>query len=255
MEIQQIRNATIIITYHNKRFLVDPWLMDKDYMAGFEAGINSEIRQPRENLPFSIDKITNVDAVILTHFHPDHWDSIAEKALNKNIKFFVQSKFDKNIIENLGFNNLEIISEKGTEFENIMLYKTKTQHGKREIIKPLCEAIGMPYDAMGVVFKSLNEKTLYIAGDTIYCKEFENAIDKFSPDITIINACGATLKNGEHIIMDIADIIKTNKYLKGKIIIASHMDNTSHLTVTRENIKSLNLENILIPKNGETMKF
>ena len=33
----------------------------------------------------------------------------------------------------------------------------------------------MPYDSMGVVFKSKGEKTLYIAGDTIWCEEVENA--------------------------------------------------------------------------------
>ena len=47
MKITQVRNATIIVEYNNKKFLVDPWLMPKDYMPGFDVAINSKIRQPR----------------------------------------------------------------------------------------------------------------------------------------------------------------------------------------------------------------
>ena len=90
MLIHQIRNATLIVTYHNQKFLIDPWLMPKDYMAGFDVGMNPEVRQPRVDLPIGIDEITKADAVILTHFHPDHWDEFAAKALDKRLPLFVQ---------------------------------------------------------------------------------------------------------------------------------------------------------------------
>ena len=84
MEITQVRNATIIIKFENTKFLVDPWLMPKDYMPGFDTAVNAEVRQPRVELPFDIAKIIDVDAVIITHIHPDHWDEFAEKALAEN---------------------------------------------------------------------------------------------------------------------------------------------------------------------------
>ena len=175
MKIHQIRNATLIVTYNGKKFLIDPWLGPKDYMPGFEGAYNSHIRQPREELPIDIKTIVDVDAVILTHFHPDHWDKYAEEAIKKDIPFFVQSKTDYDIISSYGFNNIKILSYDGTEIFGTTLYKTDCQHGKREIIKPICESIGMPYDAMGVVFKTNNEKTLYIAGDTIFVDEETDA--------------------------------------------------------------------------------
>ena len=229
--------------------------MPKDYMAGFDAGVNSEIRQPRVELPVSIEKIVDVDAVILTHYHPDHFDEFASKALDKNIPFFVQSEFDLDIIKNLGFKDIRIIKEDGTDFEGIKLYKTNCQHGKRETVKPLCEQVGMPYDAMGVVFKSENEKTLYLAGDTIWCEEVKAALDKFHPEIIITNACGATVINGERLIMNSDDIKEISSYSKNSKIIASHMDTVSHLTVTRDDIKNLNLENVLVPDDNETLSF
>jgi len=258
MKIHQIRNATIIVTYNDKRFLIDPWLMPKDSMPGFEGAMNSDVRQPRVDLPKDFD-INNLplDAVILTHFHPDHFDEFAVSALDKDIPFFVQNETDLNIIKNFGFSDVRLISESGTDFEGIKLYKTQCQHGRREVVKPMCEQIGMPYDAMGIVFKSDTEKTLYVAGDTIWCDEVRTAIDKFNPEIIVINACGATVLvgEGERLIMDIADVKAISNYAKNSTIIASHMDTVSHLTVTREDIKSLKLNNVVVPDDNEILEF
>lgn len=259
MKITQVRNATIIVEYNETKFLVDPWLGPKDYMEGFESALNSQIRQPRVELPFEIEKTVDVDAVILTHFHPDHFDEYAVNALNKDIKFFVQSQKDLEIIKSYGFKNLEVMTQQGIDYKNIKLYKTDCQHGKREIIKPLCESIGMPYDAMGVVFKSNNEKTLYVAGDTIWCDEVSEAIDKFEPEIIVVNACAATVINGERLIMNIDDVRQVIKKAPKSTIIASHMDTVSHLTVTRKDLEEFrekeSVKNLLIPDDGEVLNF
>ena len=109
MQIHQIRNATLHITYAGVKFLIDPWLGPKEYMPGFEGAYNSQVRQPRTPLPLSIEEAARADAVILTHVHPDHWDQYAADALDKNIRFFVQSDTDKEIIEALGFTQVEIL--------------------------------------------------------------------------------------------------------------------------------------------------
>lgn len=36
MKIQQIRNATLIITYANKRFLIDPMFAPKDFIHQYQ---------------------------------------------------------------------------------------------------------------------------------------------------------------------------------------------------------------------------
>ena len=231
--------------------------MPKDYMPGFDVAINSDVRQPRVELPFGIEKIVDVDAVIITHIHPDHWDEFAENALDKNIKVFVQSIIDKDYVITKGFTNVEIIQESGTEYNGITLYKTGTQHGKREIIKPLCDSIGLPYDAMGVVFKSNDEKTLYIAGDTIWCEEVKAALEKYSPDVIVVNACAATVLNGERLIID--DVKEVLQHAPNSTVIASHMDTVSHLSVTRNDLKGFknknNIDNLLIPEDGEIIDF
>lgn len=259
MNITQIRNATLKIHYHNVKLLTDPWLMPKDFMQGFESAINSHIRQPRTELPMPVESIVDADAVIITHIHPDHWDEFAEKAIDKQTKIFVQNKTDRDFIKSKGFTDVEFLSTEGTHYRGITLYKTKTQHGRREAVKPLCEAVGMPYDAMGAVLKAPDEKTLYIAGDTIWCQEVKEALSTYSPDVIIVNCCEATILNGERLIMgldDLRDLIQHSPQLK---IIASHLDAVSHLKVTRADIMSFieqeHTSNILVPADGESINI
>ncbi len=110
---------------------------------------------------------------------------------------------------------------------------------------------------MGIAFKSDKEKTLYVAGDTIWCEEVKQAINKFNPEIIVINACGATVLvgEGERLIMDINDVKAISSYAKNSTIIASHMGTVSHLTVTREDIKALKLNNIVVPDDNEILEF
>lgn len=134
-----------------------------------------------------------------------------------------------------------------------MLCKTGGQRGKRETVKALFAQAGFPYETMGVVFRAADEKNLYLAGDTIWCDEAKLAIDRFSPDVIIINACGAMLLNGERIIMDTNDVKTVCAYAPSALIIASHMDNVSHLTATRHDLKKLNLPNLAVPEDNEIL--
>ena len=66
MKIQQIRNATLIITYANKRFLIDPMFAPKDFYPPIPKCFNPNTKWPLVDLPFAISKIIdNIDAVIL----------------------------------------------------------------------------------------------------------------------------------------------------------------------------------------------
>jgi L-ascorbate metabolism protein UlaG (beta-lactamase superfamily) len=95
MDIKLIRQATLIIQYAGKRFLIDPMLAEKGAYPplgpgiGFPDAIRQDQRNPMVSLPTSIEIIiSNIDAVIVTHLHPDHWDDVAIEVLPKEIKLF-----------------------------------------------------------------------------------------------------------------------------------------------------------------------
>ena len=77
--------------------------------------------------------------------------------------------------------------EEGTSFAGIWLYKTRCQHGIRSKAEPIFNSFGMRYASMGVVFKHPDEKTVYVAGDTIWCDEVKKTIDTYEPEYIIIN--------------------------------------------------------------------
>ena len=160
MNIKQIRNATLTIEYAGKKFLIDPVFADKGTYPPFPNSLRQDENNPLVDLPVTIKELIDVDAVIVTHTHLDHIDDVAKESLPKDIKIFVQDKHDYNEMRECEFNNIEILSE-NTQFHNIKLIKTLGQHGRGKIL----ESIG---NVCGVVFKSDNEKTLYLAGDTVW---------------------------------------------------------------------------------------
>ena len=113
MKIQQIRNATLKISYADKIFLIDPYLEEKNKFGCFADipgkpfltadNVKNQIPAPICELPFSVEKILeNVDYYLLTHIHPDHIDmNFAEgtvgNLLDKKIPILAQDDNDAKI--------------------------------------------------------------------------------------------------------------------------------------------------------------
>ncbi len=55
------------------------FLADKGSIPPFPNTPNQDMRNPLVSLPISIEEIIQVDAVIITHLHPDHFDEVAKK--------------------------------------------------------------------------------------------------------------------------------------------------------------------------------
>ena len=98
---QQIRNATVKVAFHGQTFLVDPYFIKKGGSGCFQIAPKPEMRKiknPMNELPIPIKEIIkDIDAVIITHTHGDHWDEIAAENIPKSVPIFVQNDFDKNL--------------------------------------------------------------------------------------------------------------------------------------------------------------
>lgn len=257
MKFQQIRNATSIITFADKRFLIDPLFAPKNFFDPIPKSLIPDRRWPMVDLPFEPDKIAqNIDAVILTHSHIDHFDDFAAKALPKDLKAYVQDEYDKHFLQKYGFSNVEILTKSGSTFGDITLYKTPCLHGVMEKAMPYYEMFGFRPDAMGVIFKQKDEPVLYLAGDTIWCDFVKNTIDKFAPNAIVINAAAAQLEHSGPIIMGTDDVLALRRYAPELPVIASHMDTVGHATLSRQQLKEFITANkishdFLIPEDGE----
>lgn len=261
MKIHQIRNATLKLTYCDKVFLIDPWLMPKGAFGTFQMlplyrcpdPAMETIPMPMCDLPMSVEEVLDgVDAYIITHVHPDHidmsFDGIVGTSLDKSVTTFVQNESDCAVMQQNGFKDVRVLTQE-TQFDGVSLCKTEGLHGT---IKP-CG------DSCGVVFKADGEKVLYVAGDTVWFEGVEKALVKHAPDVIIVNACAATLIDEGRLIMDVGDIEKVRQEAPDAVIVASHMDTVPHATLTRKTLQEAlakrAVQDVIIVKDNETLSF
>jgi L-ascorbate metabolism protein UlaG (beta-lactamase superfamily) len=253
MKIQQIRNATIRIQYAGKHFLIDPFLGDKGSYPPFPNSARQDQWNPLEELPVSTEQlIEGIDALIITHLHLDHYDEAAKQLLPKQLPVFSQNEDDAQALRNDGFTNVTILGE-DTSFEGIRLIKTKGEHGRGDILK-------MAGLVCGVVFQHEDEKTLYVAGDTVWYEGVQDAIDAHQPEIIVLNAGDNQFNEGGSLIMGKEDVKKTHEAAPQAILIASHMEAVNHWSLSREELKSFAAEHAFanklhVPQNGEAFNF
>ncbi|UTR15291.1 MBL fold metallo-hydrolase [Salipaludibacillus sp. LMS25] len=223
-------------------------LRDKGTIPSFPS-----FKHNNSNNPLFIDDIIqNIDAVIVTHLQKDHWDDTAKEALPKNIKLFSQNEEDAAEIRHAGFQNVEVLKE-NTVFEGIQLIKTRGEHGRGEVLK----LAGL---VCGVIFKHPTEKTLYIAGDTVWNQYVQESIETHNPEIIVVNGGDNQLPEGGSLFMGKDDIYDVHTAADNAKIISLHMEAVNHWTLSREELKSFIKEkgifsNVLVPNDGDSYTF
>lgn len=260
VRLEQIRSATVKITYADTTFLIDPMLARKGTYPGFEGTYRSELRNPLVELPMPAqDVIAGVDAVIVTHTHLDHWDTAAQQMLPKDLPLFVQNESDARIIRKQGFRDVRILKDQA-EFGGVRLSRTGGQHGTDKMFATpeLAEFLGV---AIGVVFQAPGHKTLYLAGDTIWRDEVDQALTQYSPEVIVLNAGYAQVTGYEGaIIMGKEDVLRATQAVPDATVVATHMDAINHMGLSRKELKAYVQEKgieerVEIPEDGALLEF
>lgn len=250
MKIQLIRNASLWLEYDGVHLLIDPMLGEQ---GSYPPIMNSdnERSNPLVPLPGALQQWSQPDVIVLTHLHNDHWDAAAVEALDKHIPVWCQSGDRERIVEQ-GFIHVTEISET-QQYKGIQLHRTTGHHGTGEIGKKMG-------NVSGFVFQSEHEPVLYIAGDTIWCKEVEQALEDYQPDIIIVNAGAAQFVGSNPIIMDQYDVQQVCKHAPDSQIIAVHMEAINHCLLTRKQLADFAEEygltaQLVIPQDGEQLEY
>lgn len=246
IEFVHIRHSTSIIKIGDKKILVDPMLSAKESLPSVKT-INNELKNPRTELPFNRDSIAlNVDYLLLTHLHFDHFDKEAIATLSKKIPVLC-SKTDVKAVEKAGFLMIHPIANE-YEIDGIKIIQYPAIHG-----------IGVLKYMMGKGSSYLIEYKgfkIFLTGDCLLTGTLKNNLIQTKPDIVIANAGAAKLKFGKPITMSIRDIQEISSILPESKILVVHLDAVNHCTETRAYCKELirDYPNIYIPNDGEKVE-
>ncbi|WP_207531968.1 MBL fold metallo-hydrolase [Desertivirga arenae] len=231
MKIQLWRNATTLLEINGKRILVDPMLGAKGSM-GLLPMLKEQLPNPLVDLPFSKqeleDQLQNVDAVLLTHLHPDHWDAEAQRVLSKELPVVCSPELVPELNKQ-GFTNTLAVN-KTLKWEGVQFDITEARHGTGEIG-------AMMGTVHGFVLQTSAE-SLYLAGDTIWYDAIASVLHKFKPAHIVLNGGAARFDRGGPILMTSEDLIQAAKVLTSSSYYIVHLEALSHSREGRARISS-----------------
>ena len=227
MRLRLLRHATLIVEFAGRKLLVDPMLSAPGAMPAIDNSPN-----PRPNplvpLPATLQELVqDLDAVLVTHTHRDHWDEAAAQQLPKNVPLLCQPE-DEPKLRGQGFTRVQPL-QSGLIWNALEVTRTAGQHGTGEIGKKMAPVSGF-------VLRGPGEDPLYIAGDTIWCSEVQQAIMQFRPATIVVNAGAARFLEGDPITMTAADVLSVCRAAPEAKVVAVHMEAINHCLLTRHQL-------------------
>lgn len=264
MKLTHFRHATHLLAYAGFSLLVDPVFGEPHTQRAIPCAPDPRMN-PLVPLPIPADALPHHDAVLVTHLHGDHFDEAASVLLPKNRPVFCQPH-DAASLRKKGFSYVRTVKKteplqisgrfaddaKDTAGGQATVLRTGGTHGTG------LSAIALN-PVSGYVLKAEGEPTVYLPGDTVWCREVERTLKAHRPDV-IVAFGGAALYAGDTITMGIPDFERMLAAAPESRLAVLHLEAWNHCGLTRAQVRAWRdaaglCGRVLIPEDGETLAF
>ena len=249
MQIQQLRNATILLTLGKHRLLVDPMLSPVGAFPGFKMFGGGRKNNPLVPLPEgAMSVMEEATAVLITHEHPDHFDPPALAWVKERNLPVWSNAVDAPNLQSKGL-HVEIVEDGqgGMRCETVF---TRHGHGLSGwIMGPVA----------GYFLAHPDEPSVYITGDSVWTPAVDDALKRLKPDVVVAPAGSANFGLGKDILFSQKELMTLVSQAAGKVVF-NHLESLDHCLTTRAGLRKRMEdagfgERVFVPEDGESLIF
>ena len=195
--VVHIGHSTHILGLRGARLLTDPWFYD----PAFGGLVHAPAVAPED--------IGRVDAILVSHDHPDHADVVAMDRLDKRATVLAATSELAARIRSRGFSTVTVLTEgESVAIAGARITAVPARHDVREV--------GYVVEAAG--------RALYFAGDTRYFDELAAIGERFALDLAILPVDGTRVRGAGVHVMSPEDAVRAARLLRARMVMPSHAD-------------------------------
>jgi L-ascorbate metabolism protein UlaG (beta-lactamase superfamily) len=253
-----IGNATVLLRLAGFTILTDPTFIHKHEQTWLGGGLHTtRLTDPAIELA----DLPPLDLVLLSHFHGDHFDQVAERDLDRDLPIVTTPQSAEALAER-GFTDCRPLDvwqsltiDKGDA--QLRITATPARHGP-----PLVDLV-LP-DVMGSILEASSPHgptpRIYISGDTLLIDELQEIPQRFPEiDIALLHL-GGTRVLGILVSMDAKQGVEAMRIVDPALAIPIHYNDydvfTSSLEDFQAEVRAAGLEDrVHYLRHGETYRF
>jgi L-ascorbate metabolism protein UlaG (beta-lactamase superfamily) len=229
--IQFIGNATVLIRYAGFTLLTDPNFIHRGESVPLGYGLSTErLTDPA----LEIDELPALDAIVLSHYHGDHFDQVAQERLDRDLPI-VTTREAADKLDGIGF-RLAIALDTWATHEmrsvsgRLRITSLPAKHAPAGLSVALPDVMGSclefwPDDAGSAAAPSLSDPPdlrLYITGDTIMYEGVHEIAQRVPQiDVALIHL-GGTRVMGLTVTMDAEQGLELLQTVRPELAVPIH---------------------------------
>jgi L-ascorbate metabolism protein UlaG (beta-lactamase superfamily) len=221
--LQFIGTATTLLRLGPFTILTDPNFLHRGQYAYLGYGLAS---RRRTEPALTVDQLPELDAIVLSHMHGDHWDRVAKRGLPRQVPVLTTPKAAR-ALHRQGFlaaAGLETWQATVLERDGCRLTVSATpgRHATglaQHLLPPVMGSVLDYADTTGPVLR------LYLTGDTLFVDDLRAIPQRFPGiDTAVLHLGGTTLPGGLLVTMDARQGSDLLEFLRPKQAIPIHND-------------------------------